>query len=87
VSFAVAAGTARLRVTLNGNQAGGKNDLDLYLRRGSPPTTTTFDAQSINFGMFESIDLAAPTSGTWHALVVPSKGGSNAFQLTATRFQ
>jgi hypothetical protein len=86
VPFVVPAGAVRLRATLNGVDAGA-NDLDLYLKQGAPPTTASFDARSDNNGVYESIDLATPASGTWYALVQPFNGANVPFQLTITSFQ
>ncbi|TMA54850.1 MAG: trypsin-like serine protease [Deltaproteobacteria bacterium] len=86
VSFTIAPGTARLRATLNGIDA-GVNDIDLYLKQGAPPTTVVFDSKSDNAGVYESIDLPTPTAGTWYALVQPFGGTNVPFQLTITSFQ
>lgn len=61
-------------VTLNGIDD-GINDVDLYLRAGSPPTTSIFDESSESSGTFESIVVPTPPSGTYYVLVddVPEK--------------
>lgn len=82
----VPAGTARLRVTLNGHDD-GVNDVDLYVRAGAPPTTSVFDARSINAGMFDAIEVISPVAGTWHVLAHDFAGTSPAYQVTATTFQ
>ncbi|TMA52410.1 MAG: hypothetical protein E6J75_16940, partial [Deltaproteobacteria bacterium] len=86
VSFTVAPGTARLRATLNGIDAGA-NDIDLYVKQGAPPTTAVFDAKSDNASVYESIDIATPAADTWYALVQPFSGTNVPFQLTITSFQ
>ena len=87
VSFPVPPGTAVLRVTLNGKD-NGSNDLDLYVRGGAPASTTTFDESSENGGMFESIEIASPAAGTWHAHISRYAGEKLiSYQLTATAFQ
>jgi hypothetical protein len=86
LSFTVPAGTARVLVTLNGIDTIA-NDLDLYVRRGTPPTRAAFDARSINDALYEAIDLAAPAAGSWHAFVDPVRGRNVPFQLTVTAFR
>jgi hypothetical protein len=85
-SVTVPNGSERLRVTLNGVEAGA-NDIDLYLKLGSPPSPTDFDARSDAAGVFEAIELAQPAAGTWHALVHTYAGGSVPFQLTITTLE
>ncbi|MFN2427055.1 MAG: trypsin-like serine protease [Candidatus Binatia bacterium] len=87
VSFTVPPGAALLRVTLNGLD-NGLNDLDIYVRAGSPATTVAFDASSENGGMFEHVEIAAPAAGTWHVHVARFAGDTRIpYQLTATAFQ
>ncbi len=45
---------------------GGTGDADLYVRFGSPPTQTQFDASSANPGDQESVTIAAPKAGTYY---------------------
>ncbi len=84
-AFNVPGSTARLRATVNGIDAGA-NDVDLYLRQGAPPTTALYDAKSSNSGMYEGIDLASPSPGTWYVLVQAYSGANLPFQLTITTF-
>ena len=86
VSLTVPPGAATLRFTLNGIDA-GLNDVDLYVRQGAPPTTSAFDARSINVGVYDGIEIPSPASGTWYVLVDPYAGGNVPFQMTATVFQ
>jgi Leucine-rich repeat (LRR) protein len=46
--------------------SGGTGDADLYVRFGSPPTQTQFDASSANPGDQESVTIAAPRAGTYY---------------------
>lgn len=85
-TFVVIPGTDRLRVTLNGHDD-GSNDVDLYIRAGAQPTTTTFDARSINGGMFEAVEVLSPTPGTWHVLAFDVAGTEPDYQVTSTTFQ
>ncbi len=84
--FQVPAGTSRLRVTLNGIEKSG-NDLDLFVRNGSPATGSVHDASSTANGMFEGIEILSPASGTWYAHVDRISGPTRIpYQLTITRF-
>ncbi len=85
-SATVASETERLRVTLNGVDA-GVNDLDLYVKLGAPPSTTDFDVRSAAVGVFEAIEVTEPAAGTWHVLVHTYAGSNVPFQLTITTFQ
>ena len=87
VSFTVPPGTALLRVTLNGRDA-GSNDLDLYIRAGAPATTATYDDHSENQGVFEGTEIAAPAAGIWYAHIDHYSGDTQIpYQMTATAFQ
>ncbi len=81
----VPAGTARLRMALNGIDT-GVTDLDVYARRGGAPTAAVFDARSINGGVYESIDVGSPAAGTWHVVASPVAGRNVPYQLTITTF-
>ena len=85
-SFAVPAGTSRLRFVLNGLEGPGY-DLDLYVRRGAPATPGANDGASLHGGMFEAIEIVSPTAGTWYAHVDTYAGPARIpFQLTVTSF-
>ena len=49
--------------------SGGSGDADLYVRRGSPPTTTSYDCRPYLNGNNETCSFASPQSGTWHVMV------------------
>jgi hypothetical protein len=85
-TFEVAPGTDRLRVTLNGLDD-GINDLDLFLRFGAPPTTSTYDERSIDGGVFEAVEVESPAPGTWHVFVDDFAGTDADYQVTVTLFQ
>jgi serine protease len=76
----VPSGTTNLAITLSG----GTGDLDLYVRRATPPTTSSYTYVSWNSGNSESITVPNPASGTWYILVDVWSAGGNA-TLTATR--
>lgn len=70
--------TAReLRITTSP----GAGDLDLYVRRGNPPTTTIggFDCRSWNGGNSENCTIISPQPGIWYVLIdfYESGGRSN----------
>jgi len=49
--------------------AGGSGDADLYVRFGSPPTTSTYACRSWASGNTETCTIAAPSAGTWYVMV------------------
>lgn len=75
-------------VTLNGDYAdlnvsisGGSGDADLYVRRGSQPTTSTYDCRPYKNGNNENCSFTNPQSGTWH---IGIRGYSAASGVTLT---
>lgn len=64
-SIAVPSGRTSLVVKLSG----GSGDGDLYVRRGSAPTTTTYDGKSEGSTNAESVTLSATTAGTYYILL------------------
>jgi hypothetical protein len=79
----VPAGVDLLRVTMNAIDDG--SDFDLYVRAGSPPSTTTYDCAANGSGQFAACEFTNPTPGTWH-LLVQRFSGSGGYQATATTF-
>ena len=49
--------------------SGGTGDMDLYVRFGSQPTTTTFDCSSTGATTAETCSFATPSAGTYHVLL------------------
>ncbi len=85
-SFSVPVGTVQLRVALNGEDTispSDPNDFDLYVRAGSPPTTSVFDCASEFIGAFEYCQIQDPAPGTWHVLA-QRFDGIGEYQMTAT---
>ncbi|HZR79874.1 MAG TPA: trypsin-like serine protease [Candidatus Binatia bacterium] len=78
-------GTVRLVVTLNGEQRFSDNDFDLYVRRGSPPTTALFDCRQASASQFAACEFERPISGNWYVLVRRASG-QGTYQVTATAF-
>lgn len=71
-SFNVPAGVRTLTVTI-GNGDGGNSDL--YVRRGSMPTTTLYDGADTGSGNSHEVVIPNPASGTWYIMI---NNGANA---------
>jgi hypothetical protein len=65
-SIEVPAGTRELRFQTDR----GTGDITLYVKRGAPPTTTDFDARSMQPGTTEATLTIDPQPGTWYVRVV-----------------
>jgi hypothetical protein len=83
-SFEVPADLAELRVALNATEEPG-GDVDLYVRQGTPPTTTEWDCRAYGSNQWGFCDFPDPAAGTWHVLVKRYAGAST-YQVTATLF-
>jgi hypothetical protein len=81
----VPAGATSLRIAMNASEAAGA-DFDLYVKAGSPPSTSSFDCKGDGPSQYAFCEFASPTSGTWHVLVQRASGGPATYQLTATTF-
>ena len=85
-NFEVPVGTSLARITLNGEEGFGFNDFDLYVKQGSPPTTSDFDCRPFLAGVTpEACEFSSPAAGTWHILVNRFTGAGR-FQTTVTLF-
>ncbi|MCC5865671.1 MAG: S8 family peptidase [Wenzhouxiangella sp.] len=49
--------------------SGGSGDADLYVRRGAPPTTSTWDCRPYLNGNNETCTFNDPQAGTWHVMI------------------
>jgi len=49
--------------------SGGTGDADMYVRRGSAPTTSTYDCRPYTSGNSETCTFNAPTAGTYYVNV------------------
>ena len=78
----VGQGASALRIALNASEQSGA-DFDLYVKQGSPPTTSDFDCKSDGPNQYGYCEIAHPAVGTWHVLV-SRYGGSGDYQVTAT---
>jgi serine protease len=61
-TLAVPAGMTELKV----NIAGGTGDADLYTRKGSQPSTSTYDCRPYKTGNAESCTVNNPAADTYH---------------------
>jgi trypsin/pre-peptidase len=82
-SFTVPPGIGLLRIAMNAVDDG--SDFDLYVKAGTPPTTTDYDCRQNGSGQFGLCEFAAPSPGTWHVLVARF-AGSGTYQTTVTMF-
>ena len=49
--------------------SGGTGDADLYVKYGSPPSTTTYDCRPYVGGNNETCTMPSATAGTWHVMI------------------
>jgi hypothetical protein len=61
----VAKGATNLKFTMSG----GTGDADLYVRKNSPPTTSTYDCRPFRAGNGESCSFTNPAAGLWYVMV------------------
>ena len=80
--ISVTSGATRLLITTSSTAAG---DVDLYVKRGTPPTLTSIDddCDSENEDNNEVCDLPSPAAGEWYILLVGYAAYSGV-TLTAT---
>jgi V8-like Glu-specific endopeptidase len=64
-AITVPSGATKLTV----NQSGGTGDADLYVRRTSQPTTSSYTCRSQNTSNTESCSVSSPAAGTWYVSV------------------
>ncbi|MBU8895259.1 peptidase [Corallococcus sp. H22C18031201] len=50
--------------------SGGTGDADLYVRAGTPPTTSSYDCRPYKAGNNETCAFAAPAQGEWYVMLV-----------------
>ena len=74
------AGAKNLKLYTNG----GTGDMDLYVKKGAYPTTTSYDAASLNLGNSESVSFATPTSNVWYYIVLKAKQPFSGVTLNAS---
>ena len=49
--------------------SGGSGDADLYVRRGTPPTTTVYDCRPFINGNSETCTFTAPAAGQYYVMI------------------
>ncbi len=64
-SYDKPSGATAMKFTL----AGPNGDADLYVRRGAPPTTTTYDCRSAGATSNESCTITNAASGTYYVMI------------------
>ncbi|WP_019026523.1 S8 family serine peptidase [Colwellia piezophila] len=52
--------------TLDFAMSGGSGDADMYIRRGSQPTSSVYDCRPYKSGNNENCSFTNPTADTWH---------------------
>ena len=57
------------RTTLTFVLSGGTGDADMYVRRGSAPTTSTYDCRPYKAGNAETCTFSSPVAGTYYVNV------------------
>jgi uncharacterized membrane protein len=55
--------------TLEISTSGGTGDVDLYVRKGSLPTTTSYDYRPYKVGNNETVDVNNPAAATWYIML------------------
>jgi len=55
----------------------GGIDFDLYVKRGTPPTTTDFDQRAWTSGPDETLRIEPDTPGLYYILVRSYRGSGN----------
>ena len=68
---------SRLEIVLSGN-----NDADLYVRYGTPPTTSEWDCRPFTGGTNETCTFNNPAAGRWYIMVKGYAGTVN-YQVVA----
>jgi hypothetical protein len=63
----------------------GIANFDLFVKRGSAPTTTSYDCARRGSGQFGACEFPSPAAGTWHVLV-QRVSGTGSYQVTASAF-
>ncbi|MBN2233388.1 MAG: PPC domain-containing protein, partial [Deltaproteobacteria bacterium] len=49
--------------------SGGTGDCDMYVKRGSEPTTTSYDYRPYEVGNNETVTVESPAAGTWYIML------------------
>lgn len=65
----VPAGAKNLKIFTGG----GSGDVDIYVKKDSYPSTTSYDGASAKAGNSESITFATPTANAWYYIMLKAK--------------
>ena len=82
-AFTAPVGVTLLRFAMNADN--DRNDFDLFVKAGSPPTTGDFDCKQNGRGQLGFCEFASPPSGSWFVLIDRSSGAGE-YQITVTAF-
>jgi pseudolysin/vibriolysin len=80
-SVAIPSGTTQLVVSISG----GTGDADLYVRKGSAPTTSAYDCRPYKSGNTETCTFTNPTAGSTYYIAVRAYAAYSGVTLKATR--
>lgn len=84
-SMAIPAGVTRFRAGLTADSFFiGANDFNLYVKRGGPPTTSSFDCKSDGQGTLAFCEIQSPVAGQWYFLVDRVSGSGGLYELITT---
>lgn len=75
----VPSGATSLSVIMTGN-----NDADLYVRKGSQPTSGSWDYRPYVGGSNETVTVSAPAATTWYISVYGYSSSTSSYSLKAT---
>ncbi|UCD52110.1 MAG: pre-peptidase C-terminal domain-containing protein [Phycisphaerales bacterium] len=64
-AIVVPAGQDELEISISGSTG----DCDLYVRRNSAPTTTSYDYRPYELGSNETVTVESPAGGTWYIML------------------
>jgi len=86
----VPAGKSTLKVWLNATQSCGllscNPDLDLYVRNGAKPTTSTYDCAPLSGTSTESCTITSPAAAWWYVGVNVYSGSSTLNYTVTAKF-
>lgn len=81
--FTVVVPTGKATLTVETYNTGTGYDIDLYVKLGSQPTTSVYDARGYTSSSNEVATINSPAAGTYHIMVL-SYSGAGAFSVKAT---
>jgi len=72
--------------TLAFSTSGGTGNVDVYIKRGSKPTTSSYDNRLVQPGNAESINIGSPFGGTWYVMLKGTAAYTNVSLLAEYHF-